>query len=242
MILLLLTIVCFLQEFVKNNGPFKESEEDKENEAEELLQLRNMAAGSFFGLNMIFVLLVFLLQTHVDKVSIPWLLDGNLRLEPIGLLFLVIFGVILTIQTLGMLKHRVSTFIHYIADTRFTDHKPDSRPRTPSRTTTTAEDCSTDVERNVPGQTRTANSLNRSETLDNNKQGEVVESGPVRESNSAPQTESGSLSSRTNEEERTNPLTQDRTRSMDKIIHSNTGETLDQRFSINLGYRDEFET
>ena len=53
----------------------------------------------------------------MDKISVPWPCGDNLRLEPIGFMFLIFFGLMMIVQTVGMILHRTSTFLHIIATT-----------------------------------------------------------------------------------------------------------------------------
>jgi chitin synthase len=84
---------------------------------------------SFFMLNAVFVLVVFMLQQEKDLIFIRWPLGAKanvsytrpeadtevptvevgydyLQLEPIGLVFVVFFAIVLTIQVIGMMFHR----------------------------------------------------------------------------------------------------------------------------------------
>ena len=57
-------------------------------------------SGTYFLLNAIFVVVVFTLQMNVDKVSIPWPIGDGLKLEPIGLMFLIFFAIIMLVQVI----------------------------------------------------------------------------------------------------------------------------------------------
>lgn len=98
---------------------------------EALASLRDISAFAFVMLNSIFVLIVFLLQLKKDYLHIQWpfnavnyiIFDASneeiiikreyLELEPIGLVFVLFFGVILFIQFIAMLLHRFSTVFFY---------------------------------------------------------------------------------------------------------------------------------
>lgn len=87
-------------------------------------------------LNTLFVLIVFLLQLNKDYLHIQWpfnakniiLYDAStqeitirreyLKLEPIGLLFVIFFGIILFIQFIAMLVHRFGTISQILATTK----------------------------------------------------------------------------------------------------------------------------
>ncbi|PAV79546.1 hypothetical protein WR25_20899 isoform B [Diploscapter pachys] len=103
-----------------------------------LLDLRNRVTAGFFMLNIVFIIVVLVLQLQKDCLHIEWPLgpkfnhtvrvcNGDtkdevwkvtrLQLEPIGLVFLIFFMSILVIQFLAMLCHRFGTLAHIIAST-----------------------------------------------------------------------------------------------------------------------------
>ncbi len=59
------------------------------------------ASFAYFLVNGIFVVVVFTLQINVDKVSVSWPCGDNLKLEPIGFMFLIFFAIIMILQTFG---------------------------------------------------------------------------------------------------------------------------------------------
>ena len=101
--------------------------------ANELKELRNRMVFAFFMLNALFILVVFLLQLNKDILHVDWpfgvrenitfIPETNeiriekeyLEMEPIGLVFVVFFGLILVIQLVGMLFHRFGTLSHILA-------------------------------------------------------------------------------------------------------------------------------
>lgn len=103
---------------------------------EALASLRDVSAFAFVMLNSIFVLIVFLLQLKKSLLHIQWpfnavnyiIFDASnqeviikreyLELEPIGLLFVLFFGVILLVQFIAMLMHRFSTISQILATTK----------------------------------------------------------------------------------------------------------------------------
>lgn len=114
-----------------------EKNKDKEKEvAKELKDLRDISVFAFFMLNALFVLVIFLLQLSKDQLHINWPLGVKanitydpdhltititkeyLELEPIGMLFILFFGVILIIQFIAMLFHRFGTLSHMLATTQ----------------------------------------------------------------------------------------------------------------------------
>lgn len=133
-------ILKYLESFVKPFTSFEEKlerEERQEKQQSMLKELRNQIVYSFFMLNAIFVLVVFLLQQEKDTLFIQWPLGAKpnitysgpknptvnvaydyLKLEPIGLIFVVFFAIVLIIQVIGMLFHRWATISHIISTTK----------------------------------------------------------------------------------------------------------------------------
>ncbi|VDM44372.1 unnamed protein product [Toxocara canis] len=111
-----------------------------------LTELRNKVCSGFFMVNVVFIIIVLVLQMQKDCLHIEWPLGPKfnhtiipcnsdsreevwvmtrLQLEPIGLVFLVFFMSILIIQFLAMLMHRFGTLEHIIASTElFCQRKP----------------------------------------------------------------------------------------------------------------------
>ena len=105
---------------------------------------------SFFMINAIFIVTLFLMQTNGEALSIPlpWGEKFNITyetagtstdidamvtidvtymmLEPIGTMLIVLFGGILIIQVIGMLIHRWGTLSQIISTTKFSicERKP----------------------------------------------------------------------------------------------------------------------
>lgn len=87
-------------------------------------------------INVLFVLIVFLLQLKKDYIHVRWpfnaideiVYDASvheikihreyLKLEPIGLVFVIFFGVILGVQFISMLIHRFGTISQILATTQ----------------------------------------------------------------------------------------------------------------------------
>ncbi|KHN79259.1 Chitin synthase 2 [Toxocara canis] len=109
-------------------------------------QQRIQVCSGFFMVNVVFIIIVLVLQMQKDCLHIEWPLGPKfnhtiipcnsdsreevwvmtrLQLEPIGLVFLVFFMSILIIQFLAMLMHRFGTLEHIIASTElFCQRKP----------------------------------------------------------------------------------------------------------------------
>ncbi|XP_046803681.1 chitin synthase chs-2 isoform X3 [Lucilia cuprina] len=112
--------------------------------AADLIELRNKSVFAFFMANALFVLIVFLLQLNKDKLHIVWPLGVKtnityieetsevhiskeyLQLEPIGLVFVFFFALILVIQFTAMLFHRFGTLSHILASTELNFFKKKS--------------------------------------------------------------------------------------------------------------------
>ncbi|XP_074029888.1 hyaluronan synthase-like protein kkv isoform X2 [Leptinotarsa decemlineata] len=115
--------------------PLDENKEEKDRIAKDLIELRNKSVFAFIMFNALFVLVVFLLQLNKDQIHVKWPLGVRtnityieetsevhiskeyLQLEPIGLVFVFFFALILVIQFVAMLFHRFGTIAHILAST-----------------------------------------------------------------------------------------------------------------------------
>ncbi|KAL7036519.1 hypothetical protein ACKWTF_008831 [Chironomus riparius] len=115
--------------------PIDQDKAEQDRIASDLIELRNKSVFAFFMFNALFVLIVFLLQLNKDKLHILWPLAPRinvtfveetaevhiskeyLQLEPIGLVFVFFFALILIIQFTAMLFHRFGTISHILAST-----------------------------------------------------------------------------------------------------------------------------
>nr|XP_054588166.1 chitin synthase 1 [Nothobranchius furzeri] len=104
--------------------PIKDSPEHKERVSKELKSLRNKAVFLYFIINVLWVVATFFLQAignDIISIKIPkFSPDGNhtgeyLKVEPLSLMFLLSFAVLLLVQFLAMLYHRVYTLIHVVS-------------------------------------------------------------------------------------------------------------------------------
>uniref|UniRef100_A0A1B0AE11 chitin synthase n=1 Tax=Glossina pallidipes TaxID=7398 RepID=A0A1B0AE11_GLOPL len=116
--------------------PLFHTKEKKLEIADSLRELRNMFAFAFVMINSIFVLVVFLLQLKKDYLHLEWPIDPidfityddinsqiyiyrrYKELDPIGLCFVVFFGLILIIQFIAMFFHRFATISQLLATTK----------------------------------------------------------------------------------------------------------------------------
>lgn len=97
--------------------------------------LRDMSVFAFVMINALFVLVIFILQLNKEYIHVRWPLGAKnfivfddstteitisreyLELDPIGLVFILFFGIILFIQFGAMLMHRFSTISQILATT-----------------------------------------------------------------------------------------------------------------------------
>ncbi|XP_011200587.2 chitin synthase chs-2 isoform X1 [Bactrocera dorsalis] len=116
--------------------PLFHTKDKKAEIAESLRELRNMFAFAFIMINSIFVLIVFLLQLKKDYLHLEWPIDPtdyityddtnsqiyiyrrHKELDPIGLCFVIFFGLILVIQFIAMFFHRFATVSQLLATTQ----------------------------------------------------------------------------------------------------------------------------
>ncbi|KAK3098226.1 hypothetical protein FSP39_017389 [Pinctada imbricata] len=92
--------------------PMAHNEKDKEKIRVELVSLRNNVVFGFFLLNLLFTILVFQLQINKESLRNFFFLG---EYEPVSLVFLFVFAVIVLIQYFGMVMHRWGTYQHLIA-------------------------------------------------------------------------------------------------------------------------------
>ena len=110
----------FFKDLIKEYlSPLVKNEEQEKRVSQKLKRLRNKCTVAFFLINIVFVVMVFTLQLQNEKggLYIPWHCGENLKIEPIGLMFIVLFGIVLVLQTVGMVIHRMETFLHIMAST-----------------------------------------------------------------------------------------------------------------------------
>lgn len=122
--------------------PLEKNADQEKKVAAGLKELRNSAVFSFLMINLIWILTIFLLQNNKDTLSIRWPIPASsptitwepdsdnsqngsihleynyLNMEPIGLIFVVFFAVVLIIQVIGMFAHRLMTLGHIVSSTR----------------------------------------------------------------------------------------------------------------------------
>lgn len=112
------------------------TKEKKSQIADSLRELRNMFAFAFVMVNALFILIVILLQLKKEYLHVIWPIspkdfityDETLlqvyiyrqykELDPIGLSFVIFFGLILIIQFIAMFFHRFATVSQLLAATQ----------------------------------------------------------------------------------------------------------------------------
>nr|XP_061796443.1 chitin synthase chs-1-like [Nerophis lumbriciformis] len=104
--------------------PIVDTKAHLEEVTRELKSLRNKAVFLYFILNVLWVVATFFLQaigTDVLSIKIPkyysngTLSEDFLEVEPLSLMFLLSFAILLLVQFLAMLYHRVYTLIHVVS-------------------------------------------------------------------------------------------------------------------------------
>ncbi|XP_052437793.1 chitin synthase chs-1-like [Carassius gibelio] len=117
--------------------PLKENKEQQEKVADDLRELRNKVTFAFFFCNALWLVATFFLQAIGDSISIkiPKIYPNGtydptevFSLDPIALMFLLSFTVLLLMQFVGMLYHRIYTLIHFVAyaDTEIKSYRKQS--------------------------------------------------------------------------------------------------------------------
>ncbi|KAK5621219.1 hypothetical protein CRENBAI_011615 [Crenichthys baileyi] len=103
--------------------PISDSKEHKLRVSKELRSLRNKAVFLYFIINVLWVVATFFLQLigndiisiRIPKYSPDGNITGELKVEPLSLMFLFSFAVLLLVQFIAMLYHRVYTLIHVVS-------------------------------------------------------------------------------------------------------------------------------
>ncbi|XP_059927802.1 chitin synthase 1 [Gadus macrocephalus] len=104
--------------------PIVETEAHKQEVLRELKSLRNKSVFLYFIINVLWVVATFFLQaigSDTISIKIPkYYPNGtasgeNLKVEPLSLMFLLSFAILLVVQFLAMLYHRIYTLIHVVS-------------------------------------------------------------------------------------------------------------------------------
>lgn len=123
----------FMELQVKYLEPLPVDKAKQEKVKEALKELRNKINFAFFMVNALWLVATFTLQTfdveifiEIPKVSVELETLGELRIDPIGFMFIIGFALSVLIQFLAMLVHRLNTLIHYVAFLN-TEPRPENR-------------------------------------------------------------------------------------------------------------------
>jgi len=110
----------------KDDKPLNIAQEEQNRIDGELVSLRNKVCVIFIMLNIVFVSIIYIL-THISayqgtlSVSL-WCQSQDVaaqtKLEPISITFILMFGLLLLVQFISMLGHRISTMIHVLASNK----------------------------------------------------------------------------------------------------------------------------
>ena len=121
--------------------PLNPSKEEKAKTAEELKNFKTQISLGFVLVNIMWVTAIFMLQAYQDVLGMRWPLGAKgpflffdqadlekanvitlnyeyLQLDPIGLVFVIAFIVVICLMTIGMLMHRVVTLEQIVAHTK----------------------------------------------------------------------------------------------------------------------------
>ncbi|ESO85384.1 hypothetical protein LOTGIDRAFT_154879 [Lottia gigantea] len=105
---------------------------DKDPEKEQqvktsLQELRNNVVYGMCMINLLWIGINFIFQYKPNEATIillPYSYNGaSLKVEILGFLFIIFFGIVLLLQFIGMLIHRYGTFIHLISITEINGGK-----------------------------------------------------------------------------------------------------------------------
>uniref|UniRef100_A0A3B5MNJ8 chitin synthase n=1 Tax=Xiphophorus couchianus TaxID=32473 RepID=A0A3B5MNJ8_9TELE len=124
--------------------PVKNDKEKQEKIKNDLQDLRNKVNFSFFFLNALWLMAAFVFQAFdVFSLNIN-IVDfnlqetgGTIQIKPMSLMFILGFAISVLLQFVGMLHHRVSTLIHYIA---FLETEPKQQKSADNEVTTITVD------------------------------------------------------------------------------------------------------
>jgi len=126
-----------INEYLK---PLDEDKEEKKKISEGLRELKNGVSLSFMLMNVMWVTAIYMLQAKKDALGLKWPLGEKgpiisfdttnveksnlmileyeyLELEPVGMVFMIAFILIMFIQLVGMVLHRLMTLGHIVAST-----------------------------------------------------------------------------------------------------------------------------
>ncbi|CAG2196444.1 CHS1 [Mytilus edulis] len=123
--------INFWNELIVNYlAPLNQDKKKEKAVAESLKDFRNKVAFAFFFVNGLWLVIMTAMNEvkAVLNINIPTVDGSTITIEPLGLLFLVIFAILLFMQFFGMIRHRYGTFLQLLAAThlRSKDSDPES--------------------------------------------------------------------------------------------------------------------
>ncbi|XP_074543356.1 chitin synthase chs-2-like [Halichoeres trimaculatus] len=103
--------------------PLPEDKKQQKQKFDELQELRNKVTFVYFICNAFWLIATFTLQLastsvfiQVPKVDVNLQLTGEyLFIEPVGFMFIIAFALLVLVQFIAMLYHRIYTLIHFVA-------------------------------------------------------------------------------------------------------------------------------
>lgn len=171
--------------------PLADNLQEKAKIAAQLIELRNKVVFGILMLNALFILIVFLLQLQKDTLYIKWPFNGKpvsiiyvqsamevvielefLQLEPINLILVFFFSVIVVVQFVAMLFHRFQTISHILASTELNWTEDSTKPEIMmSQLTDILQQLNLRPDDTVDGEPSTARRRSTICKLDNKRQG-----------------------------------------------------------------------
>ncbi|XP_050402194.2 chitin synthase chs-2 [Patella vulgata] len=98
--------------------PLKENKEKQEQIAADLISIRNNVVFAYMLLNVMFTLVILQLELKQDILEEKFFIAG--KYEPVSVIFLGVFSVLILTQFFSMLVHRWGTFLLLISSTDIT--------------------------------------------------------------------------------------------------------------------------
>ena len=126
--------------------PLDEDKDQKKRVEEGLRELKNAVSMGFVLINVLWVTAIFMLQSNTEQLGMRWFFGAKgplisfdttnpeeanlvfmqyeyLRLEPVGVVFVLAFIFIIALQMLGMFSHRLLTLGHIVSSTNISFNK-----------------------------------------------------------------------------------------------------------------------
>ncbi|XP_063435710.1 chitin synthase chs-2-like [Mytilus trossulus] len=122
--------------------PLVEDSQKKKEIQIELKSLRNNVALGFLLINFLFATAVFQLQNNTDQLKNVYILN---EYEPLSIVFLLVFALVILLQFIGMLIHRWGTFLHLISSASLWPS-----PKGTGKKLTKTENCSQETRTDLP--------------------------------------------------------------------------------------------